>query len=209
MTPREESVLAKLVSLIVKVGALLVIFFMPTQFALDLQLLGGVWMVADLPGGDPGPVHPLVQRSGAAGRLGRRHDRRHVAVLGRKGLDAAARPEVGRAAAQANFDLGFSRLQRSDLGDHQFRRRGRALARPAPDTRATKPRRAITRTVDRLSPRLLSARSRYKALEIGRHSRRRGSNREYSETSKIRTSEPAGTGFASRSRHGLRDSTLY
>jgi SSS family solute:Na+ symporter len=42
-------VIAKLVSLIVKVGALLVIFFMPTQFALDLQLLGGVWMVQIFP----------------------------------------------------------------------------------------------------------------------------------------------------------------
>jgi SSS family solute:Na+ symporter len=49
MTPQEESVVAKLVSLIVKVGALLVIFFMPTQFALDLQLLGGVWMVQIFP----------------------------------------------------------------------------------------------------------------------------------------------------------------
>jgi SSS family solute:Na+ symporter len=49
MTPEEESVLAKLVSLIVKIGALLVIFFMPTQFALDLQLLGGVWMVQIFP----------------------------------------------------------------------------------------------------------------------------------------------------------------
>ena len=49
MTPREDSFLAKLVSLIVKVGALMVIFFMPTQFALDLQLLGGVWMVQIFP----------------------------------------------------------------------------------------------------------------------------------------------------------------
>ena len=49
MTPREESVLAKIVSLIVKVGALLVIFFMPTKFALDLQLLGGVWMMQIFP----------------------------------------------------------------------------------------------------------------------------------------------------------------
>src|SRR5271155_853885 len=49
MTPREEAVVAKLVSLIVKIGALLVIFFMPTQFALDLQLLGGVWMVQIFP----------------------------------------------------------------------------------------------------------------------------------------------------------------
>ena len=49
MTPREESFLAKLVSLIVKLGALMVIFFMPTRFALDLQLLGGVWMVQIFP----------------------------------------------------------------------------------------------------------------------------------------------------------------
>jgi SSS family solute:Na+ symporter len=49
MTPHEESVLAKLASLIVKVGALAVIFFVPTQYALDLQLLGGVWMVQIFP----------------------------------------------------------------------------------------------------------------------------------------------------------------
>ena len=49
MTGQEEAVLAKLVSLIVKIGALLVIFFMPTKFALDLQLLGGVWMIQIFP----------------------------------------------------------------------------------------------------------------------------------------------------------------
>jgi SSS family solute:Na+ symporter len=49
MTPAEESVVAKLVSLIVKIGALVVIFVMPTQFALDLQLLGGVWMIQIFP----------------------------------------------------------------------------------------------------------------------------------------------------------------
>ena len=49
ITPAEESFLAKLVSLIVKVGALAVILFIPTQFAVDLQLLGGVWMVQIFP----------------------------------------------------------------------------------------------------------------------------------------------------------------
>ena len=43
--PRDEAQLAKLTSLIVKVGALIVILAMPTKFAIDLQLLGGVWMV--------------------------------------------------------------------------------------------------------------------------------------------------------------------
>ncbi len=49
MSPMEESVLAKLMSLVVKVGALAVILFMPTKFALDLQLLGGVWMIQVFP----------------------------------------------------------------------------------------------------------------------------------------------------------------
>jgi SSS family solute:Na+ symporter len=44
-----EAGLAKVVSLIVKVGALLILFVMPTQFALDLQLLGGVWMIQIFP----------------------------------------------------------------------------------------------------------------------------------------------------------------
>jgi SSS family solute:Na+ symporter len=49
MSSQRESVLAKLMSLIVKVGALVVIMFLPTQFALDLQLLGGVWMMQIFP----------------------------------------------------------------------------------------------------------------------------------------------------------------
>jgi SSS family solute:Na+ symporter len=49
MDGRGESVIAKIASLVVKVGALAVIFFMPTQFALDLQLLGGVWMIQIFP----------------------------------------------------------------------------------------------------------------------------------------------------------------
>jgi len=40
---------AKLVSLVVKVGALVFIVFLPTKFALDLQLLGGVWILQTFP----------------------------------------------------------------------------------------------------------------------------------------------------------------
>ena len=46
---REEAQVAKIVSLIVKVGALAFIIFLPTQYAIDLQLLGGVWMLQTLP----------------------------------------------------------------------------------------------------------------------------------------------------------------
>lgn len=49
MTAQEEAVLAKLMSLVVKLGALSFILFVPTKFALDLQLLGGVWMSQAFP----------------------------------------------------------------------------------------------------------------------------------------------------------------
>jgi solute:Na+ symporter, SSS family len=40
---------AKLASLFVKVGALLFIIVLPTKYAIDLQLLGGVWILQTLP----------------------------------------------------------------------------------------------------------------------------------------------------------------
>ena len=49
VTPAGEAKVAKLASLAVKAGALLVILFLPTQFALDLQLLGGVWILQIFP----------------------------------------------------------------------------------------------------------------------------------------------------------------
>jgi SSS family solute:Na+ symporter len=44
-----ESGVAKLVSLGVKLGALVFIVFLPTQYAIDLQLLGGVWILQVFP----------------------------------------------------------------------------------------------------------------------------------------------------------------
>ena len=49
VTPAQEEKVAKLASLVVKVGALLCILLMPTKFALDLQLLGGVWILQTFP----------------------------------------------------------------------------------------------------------------------------------------------------------------
>jgi SSS family solute:Na+ symporter len=48
-TPRQESQMAKYVSLVVKFGALLFIIALPQQYAIQLQLLGGVWIVQTLP----------------------------------------------------------------------------------------------------------------------------------------------------------------
>ena len=49
IAPAKEAALAKFASLVVKVGALLVILLVPTTFAIDLQLLGGVWMIQIFP----------------------------------------------------------------------------------------------------------------------------------------------------------------
>jgi SSS family solute:Na+ symporter len=49
MSEAKEAVLAKLMSLIVKVGALIVILTIPTKLAIDFQLLGGVWMIQIFP----------------------------------------------------------------------------------------------------------------------------------------------------------------
>ena len=48
-TPKQESQIAKWVSLIVKFGALIFIIFVPTQYAIQLQLLGGIWIIQTLP----------------------------------------------------------------------------------------------------------------------------------------------------------------
>jgi len=48
-TPKQESGTAKLVSLVVKVGALAFILFLPLKYAIQLQLLGGVWIIQTLP----------------------------------------------------------------------------------------------------------------------------------------------------------------
>jgi solute:Na+ symporter, SSS family len=44
-----EASVAKLTSLVVKVGALAFTLFLPVQYALDLQLLGGLWILQTFP----------------------------------------------------------------------------------------------------------------------------------------------------------------
>jgi SSS family solute:Na+ symporter len=48
-TDRQESQMAKWVSLIVKFGALAFIVFVPSKYAIYLQLLGGIWIIQTLP----------------------------------------------------------------------------------------------------------------------------------------------------------------
>jgi solute:Na+ symporter, SSS family len=48
-TEREESHMAKMVSLVVKLGALAFILFFPTTLAINLQLLSNIWIIQTLP----------------------------------------------------------------------------------------------------------------------------------------------------------------
>jgi len=63
-TNKQEAQMAKWVSLIAKLGALIFILFVPTKYAIQLQLLGGIWIIQTLPavmlvsihvGSTPGP----------------------------------------------------------------------------------------------------------------------------------------------------------
>jgi len=46
---KQEAQMAKWVSLVVKAGALAFIVFVPLQYAIQLQLLGGIWIIQTLP----------------------------------------------------------------------------------------------------------------------------------------------------------------
>src|SRR5271168_2164814 len=48
-TDKQEAQIAKWVSLIVKFGALLFIIFVPTSYAIQFQLLGGIWIIQTVP----------------------------------------------------------------------------------------------------------------------------------------------------------------
>ena len=49
LTPRVESTVAKIVSLVVKFGALVFVLGLPTPYAIEMQLLGGIWIAQLFP----------------------------------------------------------------------------------------------------------------------------------------------------------------
>jgi solute:Na+ symporter, SSS family len=49
ISPEQETTVAKVASLVVKLGALVFIIFLPIQYAIDFQLLGGIWILQTLP----------------------------------------------------------------------------------------------------------------------------------------------------------------
>src|SRR5437763_1744324 len=61
-TAREEAATAKLVSLLVKIGALAFIIFLPVPQAINFQLLGGVWILQTFPAIVFGPYTRWLHR---------------------------------------------------------------------------------------------------------------------------------------------------
>ena len=49
MTPAQESSMARLVSLVVKFGALVFVLYLPSPYAIEMQLLGGIWIAQIFP----------------------------------------------------------------------------------------------------------------------------------------------------------------
>lgn len=49
MLPHQESNMAKIVSLVVKFGALIFVIWLPTPYAIEMQLLGGIWICQMVP----------------------------------------------------------------------------------------------------------------------------------------------------------------
>ena len=74
MTPRQESRMAKLVSLAVKFGALVFVLKLNTSFAIEMQLLGGIWMAQLFPAVAVGAFtrwfHPYALFAGWLGGMG-------------------------------------------------------------------------------------------------------------------------------------------
>ena len=93
-TDAQQTRVAKITSLLVKAGAVAFIVLAPTEYAIEFQLLGGVWILQTIPAIVLGPVHALAARVGAGGRLGRGHDVRHAhgRILGLQVVGVRAEP---------------------------------------------------------------------------------------------------------------------
>ena len=115
----EEARMAKIVSLVVKVGAVVFILAIPHDYAIHLQLLGGIWIIQLLPPSCSAST-PARQCAGAADRLGGRHRHRHLHGGGPR-LYHPGLPLVDLRRDRAG-------LRRALFGADQFPRFRRALA---------------------------------------------------------------------------------
>ena len=115
-TPRQEARVAKIASLVVKLGAVAAILFLNPQFSIDLQLIGGVIILQTLPSVALGLYTRWLHRGGliagwVAGMVaGLLDGLRHPEAQPRQdGGPGALRRVVVRAVASSGFDTKIGR----------------------------------------------------------------------------------------------------
>ncbi|GLY14377.1 solute:Na+ symporter, SSS family protein [Kineosporia sp. NBRC 101677] len=141
-TPKQEASVSKITSLVVKVGAVAVILFLDPQFAIDLQLIGGVLILQTLPAVAIGVYtrwfHPWALSSGLVAGLavgigmlyqipnpnnGKEHFGGSAYRLSLAGFDTEKQIYVGFVAVAANLvvaallTLVLRRTGATDTGD--------------------------------------------------------------------------------------------
>ena len=126
-TVQQEAKVSKIASLVVKAFALVFVLTMDKQNAINLQLLGGIWILQTLPIHRVQPLHAVVPPVGAARRLGGRHDLRHGRGVERRQPGDAAL----RWLARRRPGVGPDGLHRGDRVRPQRRGRGDPHADPA------------------------------------------------------------------------------
>ncbi len=91
-SPKQECDIAKIVSLVVKLGALFFIIGLPTQYAIQLQLLGGIWIIQTFAIRDPRPLHAQTSSDRTADRMGVRYRRGNLdgGAVGVQDIDLCA-----------------------------------------------------------------------------------------------------------------------
>ncbi|GAB6900544.1 monocarboxylate uptake permease MctP [Kineosporia succinea] len=121
-TPKQEASVSKITSLVVKLGAVAVILFLDPQFAIDLQLIGGVLILQTLPAVALGVytrwLHPWALSTGLIAGLavgigmlyqipnpnnGKEHFGGSAYKLSLAGLDSDKQIYVGFVAVLANL----------------------------------------------------------------------------------------------------------
>lgn len=125
-TPAQETKVSKLVSLLVKVGALAFVLTMDKTVAINFQLLGGIWILQTFPALVGGLFTRWFHRWALLMRLGRRHGLRHGRRVRRRQPDAEALRRLLRRDPGHRRD----RLHRPHGLRPQPRRHGRPDLRP-------------------------------------------------------------------------------
>ena len=135
--PHHEAAVSKIASLVVKFGALAFVLFMDRQNAINMQLLGGVWILQTIPCDRGRALHAVVPPVGIAGGLGGRDGLGHGHRLSAEGAEhegqAGGRQAGHRATRHASlrqlagqFPVHAYAVLHRDLGardQHRDRRR--------------------------------------------------------------------------------------